>query len=102
MDFLDIFALIVMAILLAVVIWLVVLLGSMPGNIAKKRGHPQAEAIQALGWIGIITLGISWFIAIVWAYTKPAGKGSADPALDARIKALESQLEQLQRGEDAS
>jgi hypothetical protein len=85
-----------------VVIWLVVLLGSMPGNIAKKRGHPQAEAIQALGWIGIITLGISWFIAIVWAYTKPTGKNSTDPALDARIKALESQLEQLQRGEDAS
>jgi hypothetical protein len=85
-----------------VVIWLIVLLGSMPGNIAKKRGHPQTEAIQALGWIGIITLGISWFIAIVWAYTKPVGKGSTDPALDARIKALESQLEQLQRGEDAS
>ncbi len=102
MDFLDIFALIVMAILLAVVIWLVVLLGSMPGNIAKKRGHPQTEAIQALGWIGIITLGISWFIAIVWAYTNPVGNSSTDPALDARIKALEGQLEQLQREEDAS
>ena len=99
MDFLDIFALIVIAILLAVVIWLVVLLGSMPGNIAKKRGHPQTEAIQALGWIGIITLGISWFIAIVWAYTNPTGKGPTDLALDARIKALEGQLEQLQRGE---
>jgi len=102
MDFLDIFALIVMVILLAVVIWLVVLLGSMPGNIAKKRGHPQAEAIQALGWIGIITMGISWFIGIVWAYTNPTGKSSTDLALDARIKALESQIEQLQTGEDAS
>ncbi len=102
MDFLDIFALIVIAILLAMVIWLVVLLGSMPGNIAKKRGHPQTEAIQALGWIGIITLGISWFIAIVWAYTNPVGRSSTDLALDARIKALESQLEQLQHGEDAS
>lgn len=102
MDFLDIFALIVMAILLAVVIWLVVLLGSMPGNIARKRGHPQTEAIQALGWIGIITLGISWFIAIVWAYTNPVGNSSTDLALDARIKALESQLEQLQSGEGGS
>lgn len=102
MDFLDIFALIVIAILLAMVIWLVVLLGSMPGNIAKKRGHPQTEAIQALGWIGIITLGISWFIAIVWAYTNPVGRSSTDLALDARIKALENQLEQLQHGEDAS
>jgi len=87
MDFLDIFALIVMAILLATTIWLVVLLGSMPGNIARKCGHPQTEAIQALGWIGIITFGISWFIAIVWAYTKPVGDSSTDPALDARIQA---------------
>jgi len=102
MDFLDIFALIVMAILLAMVIWLVVLLGSMPGDIAKKRGHPQTDAIQVMGWIGIITLGISWFIAIVWAYTKPIGNSSSDLALDARIETLESQLEQLQSGEGGS
>jgi hypothetical protein len=102
MDFFDIFALIVMAILLAVVIWLVVLLGSMPGKIAKERGHPQTDAIQALGWIGIITLGASWFIGIVWAYTKPVGGISTDLALDARIKTLENQLEQLQSGEDTS
>jgi len=102
MDFLDVFALIVMAILLAMVIWLVVLLGSMPGNIARERGHPQTEAIQVLGWIGIITLGISWFIAIVWAYTNPPGENPTELALDARIEALESQLEQLQSGESGS
>lgn len=102
MDILDIFALIVMGILLAVVIWLVVLLGSMPGKIAKEHGHPQAEAIQVLGWIGIITLGISWFIAFTWAYTKPIGKASTDSGLDARVKALENQIVQLQGGGDES
>ena len=102
MDVLDIFALIVMGILLAVVIWLVVLLGSMPGKIAKENGHPQAEAIQVLGWIGIITLGFSWFIAITWAYMKPIGKASTDPGLDARVKALEKQIEQLQGEGDES
>ncbi len=96
MGILDIFALIVMGILVAMIIWLVILLGSMPGKIAKAHGHPQAEAIQVLGWIGIITLGISWFIAITWAYTKPIGKASTDPGLDARVKALENQIEQLQ------
>ena len=49
---LDIFALIVMGILIAVVIAAVVKLGPLPGNIAKKRGHPQADAINVLGWIG--------------------------------------------------
>jgi len=102
MSVLDIFALIVMAILLAVVIWLVVLLGSMPGDIARKRGHPQAEAISVLGWIGVITLGMSWFIAIVWAYTIPRNKDSDDVALEGRIKSLESQLKQLQRKEGES
>ena len=100
MDFLDVFALIVLAILIAAVIWLVVLLGTWPGNLAKKRDHPQAEAIQVLGWIGVITFGVSWFIAIVWAYTKPAGTHSVE--LDARVKALETQLERLQTGGGAS
>ena len=100
--FLDIFALVVMAILLAVVIWLVVLLGNMPGNIARKRNHPQSEAISALGWIGLITMGLGWFIAMVWAYYKPehpAFSGQEpDQSLTQRIEDLESQLSQLQAG----
>ena len=101
MEILDIFALLVIVLLIAVVIWLVVLLGSLPGKIAKDRGHPQTDAIQVLGWIGILTLGVSWFIALTWAYTKPPG-GRSDPALEARVLELENQLAQLRGGEDAS
>jgi amino acid transporter len=90
---LDIFALVVIALLIGVVIWLVVLLGNMPGEIARKRNHPQAEAISALGWIGLITMGLGWFIAIVWAYYKP---DAADPVLEERVKDLESRIENLQ------
>lgn len=95
---LDIFALLVIILLIAVVIWLVVLLGSLPGNIARKRNHPQAEAINALGWIGIITLGVSWFVAIAWAYYKPAAASGSNEALEARVKNLENQLQQLKAG----
>ena len=91
--FLDIFALVVIAILLALVIWLVVLLGNMPGDIARKRQHPQADAISALGWIGLITMGVGWFVAMVWAYYKP---GAAEADLNKRIEDLESKLEALQ------
>lgn len=91
--FLDIFALVVIALLLAVVIWLVVLLGNMPGDIARKRQHPQAEAISALGWVGIITMGLGWFVAIVWAYYKP---GAADTDISRRVEDLESKLKELQ------
>jgi hypothetical protein len=50
---LDIFALVVLLLLVGVGIWLVVLLGNLPGNIAREAGHPQAEAITVLscpGW----------------------------------------------------
>ena len=91
--FLDIFALVVIALLLGVVIWLVVLLGNMPGEIDRKHNHPQAQAITALGWIGLITMGLGWFIAIVWAYYKP---DAADSDLQQRVNDLEDQLQQLQ------
>ena len=88
---LDIFALIVLGILIAAVIWMVVMLGPVPGNVAQGRGHPQADAIRVLGWIGIITLGPVWLAALVWAYTKPVGTAG----LSKRVAALEDELRQL-------
>lgn len=91
---LDIFALAVMALLIGVAIWLVVLLGNMPGDIARKRNHPQAQAISVLSWIGLIT-GIGWFIALVWAYYVPA---VAHADLQQQVEDLEQQLRQLKAG----
>jgi hypothetical protein len=93
----DIFALIVILVILAAAIWIVVTLGSLPGQIAREKNHPQAEAINILGWIGILTLGIGWFAAIVWAYTKPPGAVNAE--LLRRIEKLETELAQLRSGE---
>ncbi|MGB5278976.1 MAG: DUF3302 domain-containing protein [Gammaproteobacteria bacterium] len=90
---LDIFALIVMGILIAVVIVAVVKLGPLPGNIAKKRGHPQADAINVLGWIGVITLGLAWPFALVWAYTRTAEQQAT--YLSERVALLETELAAL-------
>ena len=67
---LDIFALIILLVLLvtAVAAWLI--LGMYPGKIARERGHPQAEAIAVCGWWGVITLGLLLPVAWIWAYTK--------------------------------
>ena len=94
---LDIFALIVMVVIIAVVIWLVVLIGPLPGKIARERNHPQADAIYVLGWVGLITLGMAWLIALVWAYTRPFG----DAALRARINELENEVQRLKNPEPA-
>ncbi len=90
---LDVFALVVMGVLIALIIFLVVVIGPIPGNIAKRRGHPQADAINALGWIGMITLGLAWPIALVWAYTR-SGEQHAD-FLSERVATLEAELSAL-------
>jgi len=95
----DIFALIVILVILAAAIWIVVTLGSLPGQIAREKDHPQAEAINILGWIGILTLGVGWFAAIVWAYAKPPGAVNAE--LLHRIDELEAELAKLRTGETA-
>ena len=98
--FLDIFALIVMGILIAVIIIAVVKLGPLPGNIAKKRGHPQADAINVLGWIGIITLGLAWPFALVWAFTRTTEQQAT--YLSERVALLETELAALKsEGGDA-
>ena len=71
---LDYFAFVVLIVLIAVVIAAWIMLATMPGQIAKKGGHPQAEAINVMGWWGAITMGVLAPIAWVWAYTKPVAR----------------------------
>ena len=80
---LDIFALIVLFILLltSVAIW--VALAALPGQIAKKRNHPQAEAVNLGGWLGALLGGVFWPIVLVWAFIKPQsghGENNVDKA----------------------
>ena len=77
--------LILVAIVL-LLIWIYWELGGLPGRTAKKRNHPQADAINVLGWIGLLLGGIPWLVALVWAYTRPplfmtAGSGSQNDQL---------------------
>jgi uncharacterized BrkB/YihY/UPF0761 family membrane protein len=65
---LGIFALIVLLTLVATILGAVVWLAILPGKVARRRGHPQAEAINVAGWLGILT-GIVWIVALIWAYT---------------------------------
>ncbi len=42
----------------------------MPGKIAKKRGSPQAEAIEILSLLGLLMFPL-WMVALVWSYMRP-------------------------------
>ena len=68
---LDIFTFIVLGAVIVATAFILVKLGALPGKIAVERNHPQADAIRVTGWIGILTLGVVWFVALIWAYTRP-------------------------------
>lgn len=67
----DTVALIFLVLILTILVVGIVWLGSLPGSIAHKRRHPQAEAITVLGWVGVLFV-ILWPIAFAWAFTSHA------------------------------
>ena len=80
MSGLDIFALVVLIVLIVAGLGLWAMLGMYPGKIAKARNHPQADAIAVCGWWGAITLGILTPIAYIWAYSKTPSMLAAEAA----------------------
>ncbi|MCP3476578.1 DUF3302 domain-containing protein [Bradyrhizobium sp. CCGUVB1N3] len=73
----DIFAWIVLVILLASAIGVVCIAGWLPGHIAKSRNHPHAQAVMVAGWITLFFGFALWPIAFISAYldvpTRKAG-----------------------------
>jgi len=72
MSGLDIFALIVLIVLIICGLAVWAMLGMYPGKIARQRNHPQADAINVCGWWGAITMGLLTPVAFIWAYTNSA------------------------------
>ena len=71
MSLLDGIALLLLLFLVLVVVAAWAGLAMLPGKIARSRNHPQADAINACGWCGGLTLGLLLPIAFVWAFSDP-------------------------------
>lgn len=56
---------------LALCVWF----ASIPGHIARDRGHPQAQAITVCGYLGLLFL-LPWLVAIVWAFAGGRDRGA--------------------------
>src|SRR5690242_13296375 len=82
MDELDIVALLVLSVLAVAALVALLVLGALPGKIAARRGHPQADAVRVCGWLGVLTMGLLWPLAVVWAYYRP-GQAVAPAAAEA-------------------
>lgn len=65
---LDIFAWIVLVVLVASTVFVVVFMAMLPGMIAKRRNHPWATAVQVAGWVTLFFGFVLWPVAVIWAY----------------------------------
>lgn len=61
LTFLSIFILVIAGLALVVFI-----LG-LPGRIAYSRKHPEAEAVNMMGWLGFLGI-VPWIQAFLWAF----------------------------------
>ena len=67
MDAFDWLAIICLFLIGGTALYLAWLLFEWPGIIAKERNHPNATAIRACGWLGLVTGMLFWAGAMVWA-----------------------------------
>lgn len=79
----------------------IVLLAALPGQIAKRTEHPQANAINVCGWLGLPT-GLLWVVAMVWAFTRPKSSFATNGALattdlDRKLEQLEQTIQQVEK-----
>ena len=99
----DYFAWFVLIVIIVSLVVLFVALARLPGEMARKRGHPHAEAINVAGWLGLLlTLGVVWALAMVWAFIRPAdGSDAPDgPAAPDELERLKARVAELERDDE--
>lgn len=79
MSALDIFAWIVLLILVASALAIFFIAGSLPGRIAKSRGHPWAQAVTVAGWVTLIFGFALWPLVLIWAYVDVPARHTVEP-----------------------
>ena len=81
--FLDYLALVILIAGLTLVFYGFIYIHDLPHKIAKKRHHPQEEAIHVACWLSLFTLHALWPFVFIWAVMHPkhheAGTGKAAP-----------------------
>lgn len=76
--FIDLFAWIVLLVVVATLVATVVALGVMPGRIARRRGHPWAQAVTVGSWATLVFGFVFWPLILVWAYVDAPERQDAD------------------------
>ena len=92
---LDAVALVAIFAIVVIAAFALLYLASLPGRIASRRSHPQAEAVNICGWVGLPTGGF-WVVALVWAYWNHRGNNVVACELTDQISNLERSIAKLE------
>lgn len=115
--FLEYLALCLILIVVVGIFYTFIFIHDLPYEAAKRRNHPQQEAIHVACWLSLFTLHAIWPLVYIWALSKrgslevkvsdgqspgndAAGPGPVgspgDGELPSRIDQLEARLRQLE------
>ena len=96
-------SLVILIIGLTLVFYTFVYIHDIPYMIAKKRNHPQVEAIHVACWLSLFTIHALWPLVFLWAVSKGSPIKVSVPdtqelekRLLERINTMESRLNQIE------
>ncbi len=103
--FLEYLSLVILLLGLTMVFYAFIYLHDLPYNIAKKRNHPQVEAIHTACWLSLFTLHLIWPIVFIWSISKQGPvsvavtdhKGPSQEDLAQKVSRLEERLQTLEK-----
>jgi len=106
----DYLAFLVMIALVGAFLTAAVFVLSLPGRIAVARKHPDADAINTMGWLGFLAI-VPWMQAFIWAFKPttvidiryfPKQEQQNIAEQIARLKGLDSSKDRRSEGESRS
>ncbi|MDM9619739.1 DUF3302 domain-containing protein [Rhizobium sp. S96] len=80
MSIVDVFAWIVLIVLVASTVAVIVFLAMLPGMIAKRRNHPWAAAVTVGGWVTLFFGFALWPLVLIWAHVDAPRAANAEKA----------------------
>lgn len=103
---LDYIALFLVLFVALVIFYGIIVIHDIPYEIAKKRNHPQQDALHVAGWVSLFTLHVLWPFLWIWAtlYREDRGWGFSNKSnanmddfakMQDEISALKIQLDDL-------
>ncbi|MCK0198538.1 DUF3302 domain-containing protein [Ancylobacter sp. 6x-1] len=79
MSLIDIFAIFVLIVAIGSGVAIFIVMGLAPGYVARRRGHPWAQAVSVAGWVTLIFGLVLWPLAFIWAYVDAPVRSAAKP-----------------------